>query len=197
MSPDGAPLRPLHVRLGGEEEGHGPAVQLTPPLPAGTVLLDLPETSLAGVANQLLDRFIYEEQIRPQDREELLRVLLLKHRCPTCPDLGSTPKGPTSPAHLPQALPGSPNGPSPASLGPTFLPEWFLPLTPLEGWPCPHAQIGGPLEGRLSRSFPPFILLAPPSHSRQRPPTYTRYTLQKRLILLLPQGLSSLVTGKS
>ncbi|XP_035889892.1 band 3 anion transport protein isoform X1 [Phyllostomus discolor] len=45
----------------------------------GTVLLDLPETSLAGVANQLLDGFIYEEQIRPQDRDELLRVLLLKH----------------------------------------------------------------------------------------------------------------------
>ncbi|XP_036923629.1 band 3 anion transport protein isoform X2 [Sturnira hondurensis] len=45
----------------------------------GTVLLDLQETSLAGVANQLLDRFIYEEQIRPQNREELLRVLLLKH----------------------------------------------------------------------------------------------------------------------
>lgn len=45
----------------------------------GTVLLDLSETSLAGVANQLLDRFIYEDQIRPQDRDELLRVLLLKH----------------------------------------------------------------------------------------------------------------------
>lgn len=45
----------------------------------GTVLLDLQETSLAGVANQLLDRLIYEEQIRPQDREELLRALLLRH----------------------------------------------------------------------------------------------------------------------
>lgn len=66
------------MRFGGEE-GHSQAVQLTPPLPAGTVLLDLPETSLAGVANQLLDRFIYEDQIRPQDRDELLRVLLLKH----------------------------------------------------------------------------------------------------------------------
>uniref|UniRef100_A0A8D2AFW1 Anion exchange protein n=1 Tax=Sciurus vulgaris TaxID=55149 RepID=A0A8D2AFW1_SCIVU len=44
-----------------------------------TVLLDLQETSLAGVANQLLDSFIYEEQIRPEDREELLRTLLLKH----------------------------------------------------------------------------------------------------------------------
>uniref|UniRef100_A0A2R9BY47 Solute carrier family 4 member 1 (Diego blood group) n=1 Tax=Pan paniscus TaxID=9597 RepID=A0A2R9BY47_PANPA len=45
----------------------------------GTVLLDLQETSLAGVTNQLLDRFIFEDQIRPQDREELLRALLLKH----------------------------------------------------------------------------------------------------------------------
>ncbi|XP_006832797.1 PREDICTED: band 3 anion transport protein [Chrysochloris asiatica] len=45
----------------------------------GTVLLDLQETALAGVASQLLDGFIYNEQIRPQDREELFRVLLLKH----------------------------------------------------------------------------------------------------------------------
>nr|XP_030704824.1 band 3 anion transport protein isoform X1 [Globicephala melas] len=45
----------------------------------GTVLLDLPEKSLAGVASQLLDRFIFEGQIQPQDRENLLRVLLLKH----------------------------------------------------------------------------------------------------------------------
>ncbi|XP_055475868.1 band 3 anion transport protein [Psammomys obesus] len=44
----------------------------------GTFLLDLAETSLAGVANQLLDGFIYEDQIRPQDRDELLRALLLK-----------------------------------------------------------------------------------------------------------------------
>ncbi|CAK6438224.1 unnamed protein product [Pipistrellus nathusii] len=45
----------------------------------GTVLLNLPEASLAGVANQLLDQLLYEEQIRPQDRDELLRVLLLRH----------------------------------------------------------------------------------------------------------------------
>ncbi|XP_070249018.1 band 3 anion transport protein [Myotis yumanensis] len=56
----------------------------------GTVLLNLPETSLAGVANQLLDQFIYEEQIRPQDRDELLRVLLLKHsHAGDLEDLGS------------------------------------------------------------------------------------------------------------
>ncbi|EPY72637.1 band 3 anion transport protein [Camelus ferus] len=45
----------------------------------GTVLLDLPEKSLAGVVNQLLDRFIIDGQIRRQDREKLLRTLLLKH----------------------------------------------------------------------------------------------------------------------
>ncbi|KAH0503947.1 Band 3 anion transport protein [Microtus ochrogaster] len=44
----------------------------------GTVLLDLAETSLAGVANKLLDSFIFDDQIRPQDRDELLRALLLK-----------------------------------------------------------------------------------------------------------------------
>nr|AAK38733.1 band 3 anion exchange protein [Rattus norvegicus] len=44
----------------------------------GTFLLDLAETSLAGVANKPLDSFIYEDQIRPQDRDELLRALLLK-----------------------------------------------------------------------------------------------------------------------
>lgn len=79
-----------------------------PPFPAsGTVLLDLSETSLAGVASQLLDRFIYEEQIRPQDREELLRVLLLKRRCPRLPGPGlRTPR-----AHLPSpSAPSSPWG---------------------------------------------------------------------------------------
>ncbi|KAB1265832.1 Band 3 anion transport protein [Camelus dromedarius] len=45
----------------------------------GTVLLDLPEKSLAGVVNHLLDRFIIDGQIRRQDREKLLRTLLLKH----------------------------------------------------------------------------------------------------------------------
>ncbi|XP_043820079.1 band 3 anion transport protein [Dromiciops gliroides] len=45
----------------------------------GTVILDLSETTLPGIVNQLLDQFIYESQIRPQDRDELLRALLLKH----------------------------------------------------------------------------------------------------------------------
>lgn len=59
----------------------GAATPLTTSLSPGTFLLDLAETSLAGVANKLLDSFIYEDQIRPQDRDELLRALLLKHRC--------------------------------------------------------------------------------------------------------------------
>lgn len=67
------------------------------PTIAGSFLLDLAESSLAGVANQLLDRFIYEEQIRPQDRDELLRALLLKHRCccpSACQGPGTTPSRP-------------------------------------------------------------------------------------------------------
>ncbi|XP_029783808.1 band 3 anion transport protein [Suricata suricatta] len=53
--------------------------QLRQAFAKGTFLLDLPETSLAGVTHQLLDRFIYEDHIRPDDRETLLRVLLLQH----------------------------------------------------------------------------------------------------------------------
>ncbi|XP_054848272.1 band 3 anion transport protein [Eublepharis macularius] len=48
----------------------------------GTVLLDLPERSLAGIANQMLDRMIDEGQLKPQDREAVLRTLLLQHSHP-------------------------------------------------------------------------------------------------------------------
>lgn len=82
-----------------------------PPLPAGTVLLDLKETSLAGVANQLLDGFIYDEQIRPEDRDELLRTLLLKHRCPCLP-------GPGLPTQWPHGL--CSKWPLPHQAGPHF-----------------------------------------------------------------------------
>ncbi|XP_037742974.1 band 3 anion transport protein isoform X2 [Chelonia mydas] len=48
----------------------------------GTVLLDLPEKFLAGITNQLIDQMIYEEQLKPQDRETILRTLLLQHSHP-------------------------------------------------------------------------------------------------------------------
>ncbi|XP_019607882.2 band 3 anion transport protein isoform X1 [Rhinolophus sinicus] len=74
LGPDGAWGRPHLSYL-----NFWSLLELQSTFAKGTVLLDLSETSLAGVANQLLDRFIYEEQIRPQDRDELLRILLLKH----------------------------------------------------------------------------------------------------------------------
>lgn len=94
---------------GGPPSSH----QLNPPPLPGTVLLDLPETSLAGVANQLLDGFIYEEQIRPEARDLLLRVLLLQHRWPCLP----APGLPSQRAHLPGA-------PAPSS---PWRPRWPLP----------------------------------------------------------------------
>ncbi|XP_056672913.1 band 3 anion transport protein [Monodelphis domestica] len=45
----------------------------------GTVMMDLTESTLPGIVNQLLDQFIYEGQIRPQDRDVLLKALLVKH----------------------------------------------------------------------------------------------------------------------
>nr|XP_056719271.1 band 3 anion transport protein [Euleptes europaea] len=48
----------------------------------GIVLLDLPERSLAGIANQILDHMIEEGRLKPQDREAVLRTLLLQHSHP-------------------------------------------------------------------------------------------------------------------
>lgn len=58
---------------------------------------------MAGVVHELLDRLIFEEQIRPEHREPLLRALLLKRRCP--PAL--TPLLQAQPAsHAARGLPG-------------------------------------------------------------------------------------------
>lgn len=75
---------------------------------------------------------------------------------PACQHLASPAKGPTSPAHLPRALPGGPGGPSPTRRGPTFLPPCLLPLTPLEGRPCLHVQMWGLLSsgGQVLKSLP-------------------------------------------
>ncbi|XP_075437283.1 band 3 anion transport protein isoform X2 [Ascaphus truei] len=48
----------------------------------GTVLLDLPEKTLPGISSQVIDQMIYEEQLKPQYREEVLRALLLQHSRP-------------------------------------------------------------------------------------------------------------------
>lgn len=44
------------------------------------MLLDVAATSLAAVAHVLIDQMIYEGQLKPQDREDLLRTLLLQHK---------------------------------------------------------------------------------------------------------------------
>ncbi|XP_014372490.1 band 3 anion transport protein isoform X1 [Alligator sinensis] len=49
----------------------------------GTILLDLDERSLAGITNKLIDQMIYEGRLKLQDREEVLRALLLKRRHPS------------------------------------------------------------------------------------------------------------------
>ncbi|XP_063315373.1 band 3 anion transport protein isoform X1 [Pelobates fuscus] len=48
----------------------------------GTVLLDLEEKTLPGIASQVIDQLIYEEHLKPDNREEVLRALLLQHTHP-------------------------------------------------------------------------------------------------------------------
>ncbi|XP_075027434.1 band 3 anion transport protein isoform X2 [Calonectris borealis] len=52
-------------------------------LAKGAVLLDVAATSLAAIAHVLIDQMIYEGQIKPQDREDILRTLLLRHKHPS------------------------------------------------------------------------------------------------------------------
>ncbi|XP_061873218.1 band 3 anion transport protein isoform X2 [Colius striatus] len=49
----------------------------------GAVLLDVAATSLAAIAHILIDQMIYEGQIKPQDQEDILRMLLLQHKHPS------------------------------------------------------------------------------------------------------------------
>lgn len=52
-----------------------------PPLPRpGAVLLDLDQKTLPGVAHQVVEQMVITDQIRAEDRANVLRALLLKHR---------------------------------------------------------------------------------------------------------------------
>lgn len=58
----------------------GPA-RLSPTVPCpGAVLLDLDQKTLPGVAHQVVEQMVITDQIRAEDRANVLRALLLKHR---------------------------------------------------------------------------------------------------------------------
>ncbi|XP_048835218.1 anion exchange protein 3-like isoform X3 [Brienomyrus brachyistius] len=48
----------------------------------GTVLLDLEQTTLPGIAHQIVETMIISDHIKPEDRANVLRALLLKHSHP-------------------------------------------------------------------------------------------------------------------
>uniref|UniRef100_A0A8C5WIQ5 Anion exchange protein n=1 Tax=Leptobrachium leishanense TaxID=445787 RepID=A0A8C5WIQ5_9ANUR len=60
----------------------------------GTVLLDLEEKTLPGIASQVIDQMIYEEHLKPDHRDEVLRALLLQHSRPEDVDLDLESKKP-------------------------------------------------------------------------------------------------------
>lgn len=47
----------------------------------GAVLLDLEQTTLPGIAHLVVETMIISDQIKAEDRANVLRALLLKHRC--------------------------------------------------------------------------------------------------------------------
>lgn len=50
------------------------------PSPLGAVLLDLDQRTLPGIAHQVVEQMIISDQIKAEDRANVLRALLLKHR---------------------------------------------------------------------------------------------------------------------
>jgi len=51
-----------------------------PLLLTGAVLLDLEQTTLPGIAHLMVETMIISDQIRAEDRANVMRALLLKHR---------------------------------------------------------------------------------------------------------------------
>ncbi|XP_072324710.1 anion exchange protein 2-like, partial [Scyliorhinus torazame] len=57
-------------------------LELRKTLAHGTVLLDLDQRSLPGIAHQVVEQMIISDQIKAEDRANVLRALLLKHSHP-------------------------------------------------------------------------------------------------------------------
>lgn len=47
---------------------------------SGAVLLDLKQTTLPGIAQQVVEQLVISDQIKATDRADVLRALLLRHR---------------------------------------------------------------------------------------------------------------------
>ncbi|XP_073191076.1 anion exchange protein 2 isoform X4 [Lepidochelys kempii] len=58
-------------------------LELRKTLSHGAVLLDLDQKTLPGVAHQVVEQMIISDQIRAEDRANILRALLLKHSHPS------------------------------------------------------------------------------------------------------------------
>ncbi|XP_057897589.1 band 3 anion transport protein [Melospiza georgiana] len=52
-------------------------------LSKGAILLNMEANSLPAIVHILLDQLIYEGQMKPQDRDDVMRTLLLRHSHPT------------------------------------------------------------------------------------------------------------------
>uniref|UniRef100_A0A3B3CQ50 Anion exchange protein n=1 Tax=Oryzias melastigma TaxID=30732 RepID=A0A3B3CQ50_ORYME len=55
----------------------------------GAVLLDLKQKTLPGIAQQVVEQMLLSDQIKAEDRDNLLRALLLRHRVSACTEPAS------------------------------------------------------------------------------------------------------------
>ncbi|XP_051839433.1 anion exchange protein 3 isoform X2 [Antechinus flavipes] len=72
-------------------------LELRKTIARGATLLDLEQTTLPGIAHLVVETMIMSDQIRPEDRANVLRTLLLKHSHPNDDkDGGFFPRNPSS-----------------------------------------------------------------------------------------------------
>lgn len=98
----------------------------------GAVLLDLDQQTLPGVAHQVVEQMVISDQIKAEDRANVLRALLLKHRYglpgPVPAAALPPPACLSPPCLLPAATPATRRtSPSPATSPPApWAPSWGI-----------------------------------------------------------------------
>lgn len=73
-------------------------LELRKAISQGTVLLDLEQKTLPTIAHQVVEQLIISDQIREEDRANVLRALLLRHRHPN--DMKEVPVGSFLPRNI-------------------------------------------------------------------------------------------------
>lgn len=129
-------------------------------IPVGAVLFNVAATSLPAIVHILIDQMIYEGQIKPQDRDDILRTLLLEHKYGwgRWPQRGGTPsvQAGSGPSESRWSL--ARGGKAPPWFGFASQPSLGVPAIPPE-LGLSYGVLGGGCQVAPAHLMPPLLLL--------------------------------------